>query len=606
MNEVYRVIGAAARRLLVIDFIRAMVWCLTGAVAGVIIARLVERIFGLTFPWFAPYGGVFAWAGAAAAVVGAGWTYAARRRVPVVARELDERAGLRESLSTALYAERQSNDPWCNAVIETARARAVSTNVRQAIPLVPPRQWPAPILGAMLLALLWFTVPAFDVLKILERRTTEQKQAAAITEVKRDLEDKQKKLDELVAKAKLDLKQDEASKLEDPKANEPMTPEELQRAAIKTLTDVSERLADMKNGEKGEEDKAIHDKMAQLKQPGDGPLNELSRAMARGDFAKAEEALKDLENKLNSGNMTQAEKDAAQKQLNNLADQLKKLAQDRQEMQQKLEAAGLDAQSAKDLMQKMAQDPAAAKEMMQKAMEAMKGLSDAQKQQLMQQIASQCKAGGQCDKMGQSMSQMAQAMSQQGMDSQAMDSAMSDLKGQVSDMAMSQQEMQAMDDAMSECRAQLEALGNCLGDGELQGPPGLSEWQAGKSDSRGNGSGGKGGYGNYGGKREDNPADFTTKKEKASTKTNSGPIIGSQLVYGAQVRGESVAAFSQAVEASEKAAAEAIESYQVPRELQPAVKKYFGTLSEAAGKPAGSPAPAPKAPAEDAKDAGKK
>ncbi len=599
MNEVYRVIGAAARRLLVIDFIRALVWTLTGAVGAVILARLVERVFGLAFPWFAPYGGIFAWAGAATLVAAAVWTAVARRRVPVVARELDERAGLRESLSTALYAERQKNDPWCSAVIETARARAVSTNVRQAIPLAAPRQWPAPILGAALLALLWFTVPAFDVLKILERRTNEQQRVAAVTEVKRDLAEKQQKLDELMAKAKLELKEEEAAKLDAQKLNEPMTPEELQRAAVKQLTDVSERLAEMKDGEKGEEDKAIRDKMAQLKQPGDGPLNELARALSRGDFSKAEEALQDLKNKIESGNLTEQEREQAQKQLQNLGEQMKKLAEDRKEMQQKLEAAGLDAEAAKELLKKMAQDPAAAKEAMKQAMEAMKGLTEAQKQQLLEQAMSQCKAGGQCDKMGQSMSQMAQGMSPEGMDSEAME-GMAAMQGQLSEMEMSQQELQAMDAAMAECRAQLQALGECLGQCEGEGM-GRSPWEQGSSNSRGNGSGGKAGLGNDGGMREDNPADYTSKKEKAKVKTGSGPIIGSKLVYGEQVRGESVAQFSEAVEAGEKAAAEAIESYQVPLQLQPAVKSYFGTLNEAA-KPASVAPAAPRPPAADAKD----
>ena len=604
MNEVYRVIGAAARRLLVINFIRALVWTLTVTLSGLVIARMVERVFGLTFPWMVPYGGIFAAAGAATLLAAVVWTVVARRRTPVVARELDERAGLRESLSTALYAQTQSNDPWCNAVIETARAKAVSTNVRQAIPLEAPRQWPVPLGCGALLAVLWFTVPAFDVLKILQRKTQQQQQVAAVKEVKRDLEDKQKKLEELMAKAKLDLKSDEATKLDAQKANEPMTPEELQRAAVKKLTDASERLAEMKNGEKSDEDKAIRDKMSQLKQPGDGPLNELSRAMARGNFEKAEEALKDLKQKLEGGNLTEEQKAQAKAQLENLSDQLKKLAQDKQELQQKLEAAGLDPKAAQDLMKKMAENPGAAKEAMKAAMEAMKGMSDEQKKQLMEQAASQCKAGGQCDKMGESMSKMAQGMSKEGMDAEAME-GMSQLSGQLGEMEMSQQEMQAMDAAMAECRSQLAALGNCLGEGENNGPPGLSEWQEGTSNSRGNGSGGKGGLGNYGGQREDNPADFQSKKEKANIKTTAGPIIGSKMVYGEQVRGESVAEFSAAVEAGQKAAAEAIESYQVPLPLQPAVKKYFGTLNDAA-KPADVKAAAPKPAAVDAKDAGKK
>jgi hypothetical protein len=99
-------------------------------------------------------------------------------------------------------------------------------------------------------------------------------------------------------------------------------------------------------------------------------------------------------------------------------------------------------------------------------------------------------------------------------------------------------------------------------------------------------------------------ADFRTEKRKADVATGKGPIISSRLVYGEQVKGESLAQFSDAVESGEKAATDAIESKQIPREYHEAVKHYFGSLGKKTGrKPAAAPsptqtAPAPKPPAD--------
>jgi hypothetical protein len=68
----------------------------------------------------------------------------------------------------------------------------------------------------------------------------------------------------------------------------------------------------------------------------------------------------------------------------------------------------------------------------------------------------------------------------------------------------------------------------------------------------------------------------------AQSKQGNGPIIGSKLVYGDQVKGESQAEFQAAVESSAKAATEAVEGMQVRRELQESVKHYFGRLEKRA------------------------
>jgi hypothetical protein len=79
---------------------------------------------------------------------------------------------------------------------------------------------------------------------------------------------------------------------------------------------------------------------------------------------------------------------------------------------------------------------------------------------------------------------------------------------------------------------------------------------------------------------EEEQIDFAIEKKKANVQTGQGAIIGTKLVQGSQIRGESVAEFSAVMESSTQAASEALETMQVQREYHDAVKHYFGTLKE--------------------------
>src|SRR5690242_20230401 len=137
MNEVRRVIRLASWRLWFVDVIRTFMVCVTAALALVLLARIVEKVLGLS-PQFDPWWKT-AWISVAGATVGISvlWAVIRRRRTLSVAVELDERAGLRESLSTALCVEK-SQDPWANVMIESAQAKARNVNVSRAIPMQAP------------------------------------------------------------------------------------------------------------------------------------------------------------------------------------------------------------------------------------------------------------------------------------------------------------------------------------------------------------------------------------------------------------------------------------------------------------------------------------
>jgi len=182
-------------------------------------------------------------------------------------------------------------------------------------------------------------------------------------------------------------------------------------------------------------------------------------------------------------------------------------------------------------------------------------------------------------------------MGKEGMSPEAMQAAEA-LAGQLSQMEQMDKDMESLDAAMDEAMKQLAKMGgdckgSSSGEGECEGgdQAGMGEkqspWRAGDSNKQGNGMGSAG---QAWGTRPKSDVDAPVKidKVKSPTKQGGGPIIGSRLVYGDQVRGESTAEFSQAVEASAKAASEQVVSQQVPRELQGAVKHYFGRLESKA------------------------
>jgi hypothetical protein len=203
-------------------------------------------------------------------------------------------------------------------------------------------------------------------------------------------------------------------------------------------------------------------------------------------------------------------------------------------------------------------------------------------------------------------------MSQEGQE------GMQDMQQQMSESEMMQSDMENLEAAMKEAKEQMSKLGNDMaknqkgqgqgqgegegdGEGQCEGGGKLGQWRQGDSSNQGQGSGGPG-KGN-GDSPDAVAADFTLERKKSKVNTGKGPVIGSRLVYGDQIRGESVAEFGEAVASAEDTAAEGIDSMRVPREMEAAVKNYFGTLKKKADN---AKTGAPTAPAQPAKDAEKK
>lgn len=566
METIQRLLRRAWWRLVAIDLLRTLAVTLTGAALLLVLWRATQSLVPLSASWSLTAG-----IGAGVAFVGAlVWSLVRTRPGSPVARRVDERAGLRETLSTALCVG-ANTDPWSQATVELAGRTAAGVNLRTALPVEAPRYWPAPVASWALLAIL-LAVPVLNLPALFGREATVAAPEQAAQLVSAEVEKMKEDLKAEAARLGVDISFDEEA-AENALSPTELTPEEIQAAAVKQLTQLTDSLAEKMQEQGADKLEALEKQLEQLRQPGPGPAQELARAMARGNFDQARQELSKLAQQMRDAELPPEEQEKLQKQMENLASQLKELGEQRKETEQALREAGMSSEQAKEL----AADPEALK----KALEKLENMSQEQKEQLLQKAMAQAQACQQCEGMSQSMAQMAQSMSQQGMSAQGQQ-AMDQLGEMLSEMEMLEGDMSSMQAMMDAAQQRMSQMGKgfCENPGAGQGGQGsgTGQWAAGDTSRPGGGSGGPG-QGD-GVSPEAKETSVTFNDTKANVKTQQGPIIGSRLVYEGQIRGESRVEFSQSASAAAASASDAIESMQVPREYEAAVMKYFGALRE--------------------------
>ena len=592
MINIDRALSTAARRLYLNAFFRALVVMATVAGSVLLVLVAVEKLTPYAFDWrpilIASVGVPVATAALAAGV--------RRPRGVALADELDRRAGLRETLSTAI-ALKTNTAAWAVAVRESADERASRIVMRDAVPVRAPARWQAPLALLLVAGFGYWLAPRHDLTGLLDRQAAEEEQQAEIRTVALEIKAREDELKEVLDRAGVELEEDESADDESADQDKPSTPEELRRSALKKLTKLSDQLDEKMNSERAQQTKALQENIERLKTPGPGPMTEFARSMARGQFKDAKEALEKIAESIESGEMSDEQKMEAAAQLDALAEQMEQLAQQKEALKNELEKQGMDSATAEQL----ASDPQALKE----ALEQMENMSAEQKQALMKNMMGQIQSSMAMQSMAQAMSQMSKEMQSacenpgsnpgqnqnaqssqqggqgsgqgqmsQGQMSEGMAQAMQQMGDQLSACEMASAEMQALQAAMGECQSQMQNYGMSM----CENP--------GQSNSKGNGKGGrKAGQGDAVNEFDQPLAardDYMLKAEKTSVANHGGPIIGSTVVYGSQVRGEATAQFGEAVGASAVQAAEAIESMRVPREYHDAVRAYFGRLEKIA------------------------
>lgn len=570
MEAIQRLLKRAWWRLVLIDLIATLAVTLTATAMLLVLWRVLQSLVPLPGQW-----GEIAGIAAGAAVVSAAvWSLVRTRPGSPVARSVDERAGLRETLSTALCVS-ANEDAWSKATVELAGKTASGVNLKEALPVETPRIWPAPVAAWGLFGIL-LMVPMLNLPALMGKPLPPPTPQQQVEQVSAQVEQMKEDLKAEAARLGVDIAFEDEEAAENALSPTELTPEEIQAAAVKQLTQLTDKLAEQMEEKGAEKLEALEKQLQQLRQPGPGPAQELARAMARGEFDKAREELSKLAQQMNEGDLSEEQEEQLQKQMENLAQQMEKLSQERKETEQALRKAGMSSDQAK----KLAMDPEALK----KALEEMQNMSQEQKEQLMQQAMAQAQACQQCSSMSQAMSQMAQNMSQQGMSAQGQQ-AMDQLGDMLSEMEMMSGDLASMQAMMDAAQQRMSQMGSGFcenpGSGQGEGKWGnTGKWAAGDTGQLGNGSGGPG-QGNGAGP-DAKETSVTFNNTKANVNTQQGPIIGSRMVYEGQIRGESRVEFAQSAESAEANASDAIESMRVPREYEAAVMKYFGALREKA------------------------
>jgi len=619
MSRLDKHVAAVQNKLTMIRFTQAAVWTINVFVGLVILAILIQRILALHLP----HAREIFWGGLGASfVVAISWAFATRPSAKYAAVAIDEKLGLKEKLSTALFM-RTSDDPFAQAAVKDAEQTAsnVAMNLRQHFPMQFPRRGYLTVLLAAIAFCTGAFLPQMDlfgkeekskqqVAVDVQRQTAERavKQAlAAVEAVPKSLQN-----DEAVKNAKITLQN---------LMNQPIKdPARASRTALQAAQEVQEALK--KEAMTNQKYAIAQNEMKMMKNympPPDekGPVADAQREIARGDFTEAMKQLNELTNKFDQ--MDKKDQEKAAQQMQNLAKQMQQQAQQQQSQQQQqqnqqqLQQMGANQQQAQQMQQLMQQaaqgNQQAQQQLQQQAQQMMQQMNNGQgptqqQQQQMQQAMAQMQAqannAATAAQMAQAAQAMAQAMQQAGQNggqagnqqqqmanaAQQMQQAMQQMDATASDAQQIAAAQQAMQDAAD------QAAGQCNGDGDGQqanaqgGKNG--QWKDGDPNKQGKGFGGPGQA--TGGRPKAEQAPYGVKEEISKSPDNQkGKLLASNYVKDNQpIKGEAKENLKKVAEAAEHDAAEEVDTDRVSRQASKAVKDYFGSLADEQPAPASS------------------
>jgi hypothetical protein len=370
-------------KMLVAGLLVALAWSLFAYAAVVWLVILVNKLAQLYLPlqkvWFYAGLGVALAAGAAYAL----WRRPTRERAAVA---IDERLGLNEKFSTALYA-RKRTDPFAAAAVRDAESTAERVHLQDKFPVKFPLMWVFTVAIALAAVLTQWRLKEMDLFgrKAEENRrlAEEKKNAVANQELRQALAKIEAappvvQKDPNVQMAARELKQLLGKPVKDPtvasrRAQDALEEVRSQMQKVEQIRQAAVALNEMKAWKE----------LASKPIDESGPVGQAHREMSKGEFSKAIDLLKDAVN--NVDKMSQEDKEKAAQQMAAMAQQLKDMANNPQQ-QKELE---------KQLQQQLGANQQQAKQMAKDIQDAAQGDKQAQKrvQQMANQIQQQMNNG---------------------------------------------------------------------------------------------------------------------------------------------------------------------------------------------------------------------
>ena len=519
-------------------------WAALAAAVPAGVAVLVWRLFAIDLVstrWILVVAAVLV----CASLVWWAWRIPSRMKAALLA---DDRLGLAERMSTTL-AMAASSDDFALAARDADNQVVQTLVVAKAFPVRPSMWWVHAAGAWVLVCLLAWLVPQEDLLGLHKKRQQQQAQAAKVEAAKKDIQN-------VTDAVKLAVE-----RLDVPDANKDLAgltssfqagkPEDIKRQAISQLSSLSDKVRDMQSSLKIQSMQQLQQMLQQLRPTGQGAVQQIELAMAKGEFGKAAAMLKQMQQDMLAGNLSDQQRQELAKQMQDLSQQLQKLAQQQKGLEQQLQEMGLDKKLAKLDAKQLA-------EALQK-----QGVTGEKLEDLMQKAAASQQASNRANALG-----MAMGGSNSGPSAEDLAAA----AGQLDEMEGIQQQIRLSQGTLAEIERAIAALGDGMAYGEgMQGP-----FRSGMPQGPGPGTG-KPGQG-FGARDSDTEGAFGTKKAQVKAQVQQGPIVASWYFKGDQAKGEAQRPFQEVVAASRDSAAEAIQDNQIPAKYQEAVKKYFGDL----------------------------
>ncbi|MFO0956330.1 MAG: hypothetical protein U0800_02555 [Isosphaeraceae bacterium] len=541
MRELDKPIRNVFLRLRLQRFLSALVWCLAGCLLAAAVAVGVERLAKLAVP--GPDWAPFAIAGGLSLLIAAALAlFTGPSRVDA-AVAIDRAFHLNERLSTALTLPQDLREtPAGRALLDDTIRHVNGLELGSKFGLRLPRRAWIPVVPAIIAVGLLFVPPEWLQSKATARATEAKavdakviaKQSADLNQTiarKREAMDKKEfpEADKLLA---------QIEKASDQLSKSPEGQKDKALVELNKLTDaVKERQKQIGDASQ------IQKQMQQLKEmTSNGPADQFSKDLAKGDFQKAAKEVQKLQDKLLSGKMTEGEKKQLQRQL--------------EEMQKKLDQmANLD-QRKKQLE------------------EARKNgtLSEEQFQKQMAKLEEQAKDFKKMAEMAKQLAEAKQAMEQG--DLQKAADALGASQQELSQMAKQLEEMEMLEGSLVDIQDAKNAmngegmnqLGNRLDDGGLGRGNGMDGNQVGNGLGRGRGRG----------DRPETPDQTATYKTQVKQQIGKGAAIKvGQGPARSQTKGESVVDIQAVEEVGTELNAEALSNQKVPKAVQKHVTGYF-------------------------------
>ncbi|MFO0890844.1 MAG: hypothetical protein U0790_17070 [Isosphaeraceae bacterium] len=540
MRELERPVARVFRRLRFQRFVAMLVWALAISLFLVAVVLGASKGFNVALP--GPEWAPFAIAGATAVLVAALLAVFTGPDRLDAAVAIDHAFHLNERVSTALTLPAELREsPAGRALLSDAVRKVADLDVAGAFRTrLPRRSWmvliPATLAVSMLFVPAWIerTVQAKTPNRVDPKALA--KQAQALTKKissQRESIDKEKFPEAEKLLAQIEKKAEDLAKA-------PPAQKDKLLVEMNKLTDaLKERKKQL-----GSPDQ-VNKQLQQLKEMGqNGPAEQVAKELARGDFKKAAEQLKELQQKLEKGEMTQAEKKALQEQLGEMAKKLKDAAnmeERKKQLEQAMKNGGLSKEQYEREMEKLKEQSKSLQQLSQIASKL------AQAQEALQKGDAKQAA----DSLGMTQQQLSE-MAKQLEESEALDSAMADLmdaKNGMNNEGMNQ--LGQMLDGMGSNDSMRRGMGNGLGRGRGQGD------------------------------RPEAPDETATYSTKVQQQIRKGKAVLQGFTQPSKtVKGQSVIDIQGEMETATAEAAEALSNQRIPKSVEKHIRAYYDQLNK--------------------------